>query len=82
MARPNPEKKYHKTPTWQYIAIGFLIVIVIVALYYGFFVGQVEEIENQEDPANLQQRISENGSFQKESVAVNFFHPIPFTKKG
>lgn len=59
MARPNPEAKSNKTSVWVYVAIGILIVVVIVALYYGFFVGQVEEIERQEDPAQLEQRISE-----------------------
>ena len=67
MARPNPEKKYSKTPVWQYVLIGSLIVLVIVALYYGFFAGQAEEFEEQEDPAKLEQRMPDKSSSKKES---------------
>lgn len=68
MARPNPETRNTKTPTWKYVVAGILIVALIAALYYGFFIGMAEEFEEKEEPAVIEQRISDKAASADEAV--------------
>lgn len=60
MAKINVEKDNDSKSVWKYILIGALVVGVIVLLYYGFFIGATEEVERQEEPAVIEQSISQN----------------------
>lgn len=80
MARHEVEMKNSKNMTWKYVLVGFLIVIIIALLYFGFFAGeQAQEFEEQEEPATIEQRISESsGSYplKEENLRIDNFSAV------
>ncbi|WP_017733736.1 hypothetical protein [Nafulsella turpanensis] len=60
MAKIEVEKDSNGKSTWKYVLIGLLVVGVIVLLYYGFFLGENEAVEGVEDPAVIEQGISQS----------------------
>ena len=74
MARPNPERRHKKTPVTKIVIIGIIVVAVIVALYYGIFYGLYDYYEEQEEPAVIEEPVSEKESSNIENgKAIHFY---------